>query len=356
MAKPNIFKYATKELSQDALIAWLLDYANPEYKAEDADLHECGLGLLKALFKKCEVAFPEEIKSVEITQQFNRIDVFVVVNEEYAIIIEDKTFSSEHSDQLERYLESIKAMVKDGTGENRFSGDKILPIYLKTGNQSDYSGVVRAGYKPFLRPDFLEVLKSGKMAEITNAIFLDCYEYLQEIEDDFNSWRTRPMLNSDGQDNWSWTAWEGFFSCLQENNGLRAGNWDYVANPSGGFLAFYGWENGNVNYGENYKEVCAPYLQLEFNKLCFKVEMFDTNRKDGMKWEWNDKVVNEAKKQNLPVGTPKYMRSGATMTIAVWEGDYRVAKDGDKTIDFEATLTNLNMARDLLASLGQVNQ
>jgi hypothetical protein len=35
MSKPNLFSYATSELSQDAFICWLLSRASPEYKDLD---------------------------------------------------------------------------------------------------------------------------------------------------------------------------------------------------------------------------------------------------------------------------------------------------------------------------------
>ncbi len=39
MEKPNLFSYATSELSQDAFIAWLLAWASPEYQTVDKELH-----------------------------------------------------------------------------------------------------------------------------------------------------------------------------------------------------------------------------------------------------------------------------------------------------------------------------
>ncbi len=47
MNKPNIFKYATKELSQDAFIYWLLDHANPEYESVNQGVKEVAYKLLK---------------------------------------------------------------------------------------------------------------------------------------------------------------------------------------------------------------------------------------------------------------------------------------------------------------------
>ena len=44
---PNIFRYATKELSQDALICWLVACA----KEADGELRECGLAFVEALMR-----------------------------------------------------------------------------------------------------------------------------------------------------------------------------------------------------------------------------------------------------------------------------------------------------------------
>jgi hypothetical protein len=47
---------------------------------------------------------------VEIKQQFHDLDTLVIFNNEVAIVIEDKTYTSEHSNQLKRfgYIEALK--------------------------------------------------------------------------------------------------------------------------------------------------------------------------------------------------------------------------------------------------------
>ncbi|MFC5920924.1 hypothetical protein ACFPVS_09355 [Neisseria weixii] len=39
--KPNIFNIATKELSQDAFITWLLLFGNVELEADYVELNKC---------------------------------------------------------------------------------------------------------------------------------------------------------------------------------------------------------------------------------------------------------------------------------------------------------------------------
>ena len=108
MSKPNLFSYATSELSQDAFICWLLSWASPEYKDSDVDLYECATGLIKVFFEKHKLNAPPTIEQVEVRKQDNNIDVLCIINLKYPIIIEDKTGTKYHSNQLSRYLEDIK--------------------------------------------------------------------------------------------------------------------------------------------------------------------------------------------------------------------------------------------------------
>jgi len=105
MERPNIFEIATKELSQDAFITWLLKWADDSYKDTDEDLHQCGKEFISTLIKKQNPNFSESINKVEAKRQKEKIDVWAEVNDKYLIIIEDKTNSRDHSKQLEKYKE-----------------------------------------------------------------------------------------------------------------------------------------------------------------------------------------------------------------------------------------------------------
>ena len=50
--KPNLFSFATTELSQDAFIAWLLAWADTQYASADPQLHACARELITAFFTK----------------------------------------------------------------------------------------------------------------------------------------------------------------------------------------------------------------------------------------------------------------------------------------------------------------
>lgn len=59
MDKPNIFKYATKELSQDAYF-WLLDHTIPKYENVNQALKNCALSLISEFFKLENKKIPEK--------------------------------------------------------------------------------------------------------------------------------------------------------------------------------------------------------------------------------------------------------------------------------------------------------
>ena len=83
MHKPNIFKYATKELSQDAFIFWLLDHANPEYEEVDNKIRGVAHNLLRKFFELEGINFPEKIIKVELVKQYKNIDILCHVNNQY---------------------------------------------------------------------------------------------------------------------------------------------------------------------------------------------------------------------------------------------------------------------------------
>src|SRR5258708_1720673 len=132
MEPPSLFSFATSELSQDAFVCWLLHWAAPECRTLNQPLHQAGTALLDKLVEFGKQQRPADYQSVEIQPQHEKIDVLVVVNNEIAIIIEDKTETTDHSGQLQRYKETIR---------KEFPHLKVAAIYLKTGDQSNYKRI-----------------------------------------------------------------------------------------------------------------------------------------------------------------------------------------------------------------------
>ena len=324
MNKPNLFHFATSELSQDAFICWLLSWASPEYKTVDTSLHHCATELIKEFFKKHSITY-EGIDEVEIRKQDKNIDVLCIVNKKYIVIIEDKTGTKNHSNQLQRYLDEIKG--------RKYEDENIIPIYFKTEDQSDYWDVLANGYEVFHRSDFLEVLNSytGR-----NSILIDYREQLQSISDRVDSYLTKCL------DDWEWHSWVGFYLKLQKE--LGDGNWDYVSNPNGGFLGYW-WHFQGDNE-------CEQYLQLEQDKFCIKVRVRSPQDRTNQRKKWHEIIQSKGNELygDLKFAKPIRFGHGEFMTVCVMDRVYRIVNH-DKVIDIEKTVELLKRTEDLLKSV-----
>ncbi len=328
MKKPNIFNYASSELSQNAFICWLLAWGSPEALTINSELHKLSRRLLQGFFDKHTKKMPDHIKKLEIKKQYKNIDILIILNDSIIIPIEDKVHSREHSDQLARYLKLLK---DEGHAEQ-----DILPIYLQTGEQGDYKKVKDAGFLPFLRADLLNIIKTG--VHINNDVLNDYTEYLEDIENRVQSFMHLSL------DSWNWYSWQGFYNCLQTK--LNEGEWDYVPNASGGFLGFrWYWNDDNE---------CEQYLQLEEKKLCFKIAVDEIAKRTDLKWKWHERIMKASEQSALNIIKP-VLRNGNYMTVAIMNGDYRIAnKDGK--IDIEKTLDIIREARKILDKAVEANK
>lgn len=318
MQRPNLFNFATSELSQDAFICWLASWANPALRQQNEALHATATAFLDRLLEVGRGPKIPEIRSIEIRKQWNHIDVLLVVNGNTVIVIEDKVDTKDPFLKLERYTKAV-------AGE--FSEDRIAAVYLKTGDQGNYGSVNQAGYGQFLRRDFLDILDRGEQAGIKNDIFTDFLNHLRAMETAVQSFSTASLAEWKGDR----TRWKGFFLVLQERMG--EGDWKYVANPSGGFMGFWWhWRDDK-------------YLQLENDKLCFKIMVPDEAQQMSKWQEWHKALMAESGPDGLKITKP-VRRKGRCMTVAVLDGDYRQEAEG--RLDLDRTVAVLRKAEALM--------
>jgi len=228
---------------------------------------------------------------------------------------------------LEKYLNEIK---------RKFKESKILPIYFKTGDQSNYAPIIKNGYKIYLRKDFLVVLDHP----FENDILNDYKTHLLKIEDAINSYKTVHI------DEWSNSAIKGFYIALKEK--LNDGNWNYVANPSGGFFGFW-WKNYQLNGYRIYMQIDAikkkdvPLsMQLKFKLASGTKEKVDRNTIN--KWKkyitYNDDV--------FIINKPRVVRAGRWTTVGILDGDFRVT-DENGNVDLSKTVDNIKKIEQILS-------
>ncbi len=324
MPKPNIFDFATSELSQDAVLCWLASWAGPEAAGSDPRICSLGKDFLRALFAKHARTLPDPISALELRRQYKNIDVLLIVNSRYALCIEDKVGTTEHSDQLARYVEAL-------TSEG-FSEDDIIPVYVQTYEQGSYAGVKKAGYSIFDREDFLSVLRPYVESQGSNEIARDFHSHLDRIDKQVKAFEILPLAE------WPWLSWQGFFSELQRQ--LLDGEWGYVPNQSGGFLGY--WWNWRKSTDSE------QYLQLEMGTLCFKVSVDDAASRSRVRDGWVARVLQAAREVDLDVVRPARLGCGQTMTVAYLNGDYRLV-DSRRALDMAVTLARLRKAEAVLS-------
>ena len=126
---PNLFTFAVGELAQDSFICWLAKWADPTFREADPALHATGIAFVQRLLEVGNGPTVVEIKSIEPMRQEMKIDVLLKINGDTFVIIEDKTNTQEHSNQLKAYKSKVA---------QKFKTDKIAAVYFKTGDQGNY--------------------------------------------------------------------------------------------------------------------------------------------------------------------------------------------------------------------------
>jgi len=194
-------KLLDRELSQDAFICWLVSYAN--YPKNEV-LNRAAKDFIALLYNLTKGPNAINGTNVELIdnpkRQHRHTDVYfqaVINGRRISFIVEDKTYTSHHSNQLSRYREDIKK--KDNIKE-----EEIVCIYFKTGYiyPCDEKAKTEHGYEilDYKRiHDFLQDYKTD------NLIFESYKEYIkEEFCVPYTTW-TRKLL----EENEMTVLWEG---------------------------------------------------------------------------------------------------------------------------------------------------
>jgi hypothetical protein len=254
--------------------------------------------------------------------------VYARVNDDFFIIIEDKTHTKTHDNQLARYRQSAQAMCEH---EKR----QLVCIYLKTGDESQasFEAIKHDGFAVVVRHDLLAFFKKH---DVKNAIYEDFVENLQRIEDAVQSYMTAPIKDWNYFLPLHWYVWTGFFRFLETNFNGKNAAW-HVAHPRDSFLYYY-WGGKPINDGS-----CWIYLQIESNtgKLCFKIGTNDALFHE-MLTQWHNIIKQHAQSAGMAtIQRPERIdASGKTATIAIVNREDWLGAD-DAIFDANAVLERL---------------
>lgn len=344
---PNIFRFATKELSQDAVICWLIAWAGTDSAGseEDEALRRCGRALVDALFAKWpdwEVQLGDRI-CTEVRAQHYKIDVLARVDGRYVLLIEDKTNTGAHHGQLGRYWNSV---VEGKTEFGNVAADDLFPIYFKTGNHSLQDREYAEGqeYAVFDRTDFLGVLDTYTGA---NAILVDFRDYLRQLELETNSFHD---WTRDGKR--TPRGWEGLYrwveeSALREGSGCGLvtsdGEWEPLTTHVGGYWGI--WIEPTEMQGRG----C---IWIEKGTINFRLYPSVIEEDRDLKYWANTLVELGGRRLQRPRRLAP--AKGKPMCVAEWperparspHGWLAFGEDG--RLDKEATLQNLVEAKEIV--------
>lgn len=349
MAAPNFFQLANSELSQDAFIRYLLEWANPkqEYIKIDSALHSTGVAFVSLLLGS---SYQAPIASVICKSQEKNIDVLALITDasgkQYAVIIEDKTDTCAHDNQLVRYSKYVKKKYKDW---------ELHCVYLKTGNESKYSlKKMESDYlndewvkknnpifKIVLREDLIEILKKNCFSR--NRIAVDFQENLERIQKLTDTYiRQDKVVGA-----WGNTAWQGFLMGIETKMGK--GSWNHSVYPikqntKGRDL--FGWEFKMPKVSVVEDNSVRVYLSLTLSDLTLKVSyksvspklvLTDVVQLNCMLSEYDLKLV-------VPKGKRNYF-------AAITRLDGTSFIDENNSVDIDCVVDKLNQLQNVLPEL-----
>ena len=172
----DVLKISRNEIRHSNILSWLLD-ANGNHGLKDAVLYNILSELLNEnpnLKYKQSKLLLLDFFSFDVRREEEHIDILLSSDKEkFVFAIENKTFTGEHDNQLERYMNYI---------QSHFEGYDALYIYLTpSGNESsDVDNWVALSYKAIYK----SIEKAINNVEINNDVKMFIDDYLEILRRD----------------------------------------------------------------------------------------------------------------------------------------------------------------------------
>lgn len=336
---PNIFSYATKELSQDAFLCWLFSFSEAKYSNGDfSGLNKLAIEILQ-LFSETSYL---DIKSIKIEKQKFGIDIWIEINNQTLIIIENKTASVAGKNQLDKYYNNAK--VKWLTDSSK----RLKAVYFKTGLESknNFERSFKSSVWTHVNIENLISIMSNYNAEIDHPFFVDyfCYWYKKvEKYRSFTSLITQNNLNEHDND-----IIEAFYKKLETDEIIS--DWQF-ANGRGS-KQYYA--NSYKYYNEASERI---YLQLDRFKLKIKFDLALMDDAKGNAYKKFKKrlrtydvrdiynryydIFSSSKLLDKVVAKPKKYSCHNFLTFAIIPADKWMVFNSNNELDYEKTKINI---------------
>ena len=263
-------------------------------------------------------------RHIEVFKQWEHIDLWITIDDSYSLIIEDKTGTTEHDDQLSIYKDKAKKWCSE-------NNQRLICCYYKTESFPliERKNVESKGYAVFERKDVLAVFERFMDTIQSNEVLFSYYQFLKKKEDQENQY------TSLAPEKWEWYQHIGFFKALDVLfEEYVDHNWDYVNNPAGGFSGFW-W-----NFRQIINTKVNIYLQFEDHTLCVKIGDVYENH-SYFRQLMVERMNNLAGKKQIVLNKPQRYGFGTCMTIGVFDEQAWYSADKDGHIDMNGTKDKL---------------
>jgi hypothetical protein len=324
---PNLFHFAGSEPSQDAVLAWLLAWADSRWKNLNPDLHHLGVRFVSALLAlHNKKSFINGSMTVRVERQTS--DVVAEINNAFVIAIVDKTRDQPADHEAIEFL------------EGKYPNREILPICTETDNE--ISDIASNGFRPLLRAQVIALLREDERPLARNSIVDDFRLFLERQETDVQAWRYRPVAEWIRQH----TPWIGFFQSLQAE--FTDLNWKYVPNADGGFIGAW-WHRRPWDSFPG----AHLYLQISQGPLQFRANgLANSDSCTLMCQEAAVQLRRMGSAHNLEMARTRLQRGEATV-IAQIEREFWIGVRPDGLVDLTKTLNNLRSAASILETISE---
>jgi hypothetical protein len=297
--KPNIFKYATSELSQDAFFCWLIEWSKEEYAGEK--LNTISLNFINYILENTNKVKIDIINTIEIVKQESNIDFLVKINNTFMIVFEDKTGTQHHDNQLVKYKQYIE-------NKKGYKDYHVSYVYLKSDIVFSWEKwhVETAGYLLIDLFTLVKLLKKDNIGEIYN-------NYVQYLYDKKEKYLTYMGKNID---TWEHTDWLGFIYNI--NYKIKGSNFGEHYKGDDWWLVL------SQRHDKDNDDCC---VSLEINKTtCVIKVIFEDDSRDKVKYK--KLILDDIHKYLGQYSiTASLSYSGKAMTIA-YVNDYLVSDNG----------------------------
>lgn len=294
--EPNIFRHATSELSQDAFLAWLCEWADEAYVSHPSGMHAIGRTFIAWLYQRKGWPLPA-YRTVKVDLQHLHIDLFLTLTtatgEKHYLLIEDKIYASDYAEQISGYMNALKE--RGGIHDQ----SRVLPVYFKTALEHRKDD----GYLRLYMPDIAGFLRSLDTSAVKSEIFHSWCSLRLAEHASHEKFRSLPVAE------WKADQWYACFNHMAQQATLAAMDAGYGYIPRGDFIGFWlGWV-GEPNDWCTYLQVDA--MTREQPSLGFRIGAPKDVKVDKARMEATyDALEKAAAAKGKRVRYPKWARGG----------------------------------------------